>query len=200
MFVCSAGHQAPTFQRFGSSVFCSQLRMSRHRRHSSLDSYKMINSPSIVPNFTLQVTPSMQAGLGNTQTKITAHAHTSPLATEVTLSSSPFSPTRLEEGMDDVDRNPEMKRMVSSVVNSPIDPTISSERSPSLQNFNRFELGLPGCLQAQQNSARQAMFTPSTRSLLGGDSVHHKADPKLTMGTRAAFGNFRKRCFSGLFD
>lgn len=144
--------------------------------------------------FTLQSGPHTPTGLRTARLT----AHTSPLALADAIA-PPLSP-KIETGDEMDDMEEEMERMVSSVVNTPVDPNLSAEPSPPLSNQSELGLGLPGTLQAQQMQARKALSTPSTRSLLGHNN--HEPDPKvsmpkLNMGMRAAFGNYRKRCLSG---
>lgn len=194
--------------------------MFRHRRHFSLDSpapITTLRSPtvsSIRGSYTLQSSPTA-AGLRTARLT----AHTSPLALAPAIStplspicgesvenilprpSSPSSASSTDE-YDDADMDDEMERMVSSVVNSPTELEVAAfAASPNgRSSVSQLGLGLPSTLQERHNhvgnrrwTARASSHRAASRSLIG---VMSAEDPKLNMGMRAAFGNYRKRFLS----
>lgn len=152
-----------------------------HRRRASMDSSSSGNSDACTHSNTQCVTVNLN---------MAACIRSSPLAVAATSGAAACSPP--VNSLEHVDLDEEMERMVSSVVNSPVEASVASEPSPPISAISSLGLNLPGPLQSQQSQARQALASASTRSLLG--SNHNT--PKLNMGTRAAFGNYRKRCLS----
>lgn len=162
-------------------VFAAGLQDIMKARRGSMDSFS--SGVSDASNcYTTQCTTvnlSMAAGI-----------RSSPLMGAATTGAAACSPP--VNSLEHVDLDEEMERMVSSVVNSPVEPTVGTQPSPPTSAISSLGLNLPGPLQSQQSQARQALSSASSRSLLG--SNHNT--PKMNMGTRAAFGAYRKRCLS----
>lgn len=159
-----------------------------HRRHSSLDSH-VFSTPLQPPqSYTLQGGLSARPAF-RLPVKMTAHAPSSPLITATTIASVSSPPPG---SLENFEMDAEMERMVSSVVNSPVDSSLQSLVSPPLSAISSLGLVLPGPLQSQQTQAKKTLSTAATRSLLGSLTDN----PKANMSTRAAFGNYRNKILS----
>lgn len=123
--------------------------------------------------------PTKDSGIA---TKMTAHVHSSPLATANLIASS-VSPS--SNSLLDTELEEEMERMVASVVNTPEEPHPCGELPPDFQS-------LSSSASAFSRHSGPGSERPTKLLLAGGT-----ASPKLSIASQAALGNYRKRCLSG---
>lgn len=122
-----------------------------HQLRRATDSQSLSALAEPFKMYTLQgsIHPATVSGV---PARMTAHVHSSPLA-KVTLVASSVSPP--SNSLLDAELDEEMERMVASVVNSPVEPGLSSELLPAPESISLAGPKLSIASQAALGSYRQ---------------------------------------------